>query len=166
MFVTEAGSLHDLPNSRQLGPAWHDQGMLGEISGKFSCQSEHCLSIIIHCCLKLAHTYPQDMVPIFKKLICFRNMIFDSATVTPNEDIQERFTRLRTYLYTDVLKGIAELCREHFNEEDDKQVKWWRSLQVFLEVLYKRHYWGDWKYQQEDDFKASIDPVLKVASDS
>jgi len=164
MFVTEVGSLNKIPSSQQP--------VLGEISGKFSCQSEHCLSIIIHCCLKLAFTHPQDMpwspsnpmVPIFKKLITFRNMIFYSAIVSPNEDIQEKSALRTTSYFLDTLIEITELCKEHFSEEGDKQVKWWRSVLVFIEVLCKRYYWGRFKYQQEDDFKASIDPVLKAAS--
>ena len=62
-------------------------------------------------------------------------------------------------------KKITELCGEHFSEEGKKPgVKWWRSPQVFQEILNTRRIYGSFMHSHREDFSASIKPVLKAAS--
>jgi len=35
---------------------------------------------------------------------------------------------------------------------------------VFQDILDKITFWGGYKYPEQDEFKASVDPVLKAAS--
>jgi len=153
MFVTEAGSLKN---------KFHDAIVMGEISGKFTCQAEHCFSIFTHCCLKLAHIHPQIMGPIFSKLASFRDSTLGVGT--PNEKIQETYICDTFHILNDLFDSIQDLLIEHFSEDNKYEIKWWTSLLLFKDILETRMFWSRYKYPQEAAFKASVDPVLKAAS--
>ena len=87
-----------------------DGVVVGEISGKFTCQVEHCFSIITHCCLKLAHTHTQDMEDIFYKLGPIRQLLSQAAISYPNDILEEKIIQNILSYINEVFQKITELC--------------------------------------------------------
>ena len=144
---------------------------LGEISGKFTCEFEQCLSILAHICLKLGYTSPRCM-PFMKKvlgeLVELRFGILDIALTVPNQKyyikhlqhIPKSFERAEVAPWNKLTEIYVRFSGTNPDEGGDhpcQGVDWWQSLLIFAEI-------AGYLLHPKIDFRSTFQPILDLAS--
>jgi hypothetical protein len=113
---------------------------LGELSGKFFCEIEHCLSILSHICLKLIYITPEceaRMYPVLSSLLSLRKSCWTGmVNSADDEDYSRTFNGIFSEFQCsrEIVLKLKEIYKEFTPKEENTEsgVKWWASLIFFL----------------------------------
>jgi hypothetical protein len=144
---------------------------LGEISGKFTCQMEQCISVITHICLKLMYTTPEctsEMGPLLKDLAQMRGLCW--YHVRDNGEKKHAFVNslITALRMIDVTIKLKDLSKKYSDTDKENIVKWWVSLEIFVPILEILFIVNDahsgHRISKRDEIMKSIQHLLDAAS--
>ena len=110
---------------------------IGELSGKWVCPQEQCISVITHILAKLQFTDPdveKKVESLFSPLMSLRLKMWNYSLVTLSQYRQQRHAKEAFQLASnnDFTKELEKLSTEYKGR--DVTGKWWKALRLFTRI--------------------------------